>query len=84
MKNYIHYSIDNERFIQEKEDATQLLMAAAKLICFSDCNGATVEKIVVNGREVAYAGWQPAMLYEFYDVKTGEVIFSHQFLSWDH
>ena len=43
-----------------------------------------VEAIYVEGRRVKYMGWQPDMLYEFYDAETGEVVWSHKFPNWDH
>jgi len=38
----------------------------------------------IGGREVKYMGWQPGMLYEFYDAETKEVIWSRRFPEWDH
>ena len=84
MKNYINYTLDGEKFTIEKENANQIFFEAAKLICFADCNGAHIDKIVCDGKEYEYVGWQPAMVFEFCDALTKEVVWSHQFLFWDH
>lgn len=66
------------------DSADDCLFVAAKIICFGDCTDEKVDMIVVDDREVEYAGWQPGMLFEFYDVKTGEIVWSRSFPSWDH
>lgn len=87
MDNYLimRDPFDGEAITHRYHSKEETLFTAAKHICFSDCDETyRLEKIVVCGREVVYAGWQPAMLYEFVDKETGEVIYSRQFLHWDH
>ena len=64
--------------------ADKVFEYAAHAICFSDCCDDDIEAIYVNGRRVKYVGWQPGMLYEFYDAETGEVVWSRKFPHWDH
>lgn len=73
---------------EEKRDlekvTDEVLYFAAKAICFSDCSDEEVNYICVGGREVRYCGWRPGMVYEFYDVKTRDIIWSRSFPHWDH
>ena len=69
----------------DEADVCAVCRFAAKVYCFSDCDDTyRIEKIVCGGRELEYVGWQPAMLFEFVDVKTKEVVYSNNFYNWDH
>lgn len=61
-----------------------MMTEVAKTICFADCSDTRVTKIVFQGREVEYVGWQPAMVYEFMDKETKEVVWSGQLCEWEH
>jgi hypothetical protein len=89
--NYIAYSILNSEGIREMEyvhytsDAdNKLYRDAAEMICFSDCSDEIVEAIVAQGWKIEYVGWQPDMLFEFRDQKTGEIVWSENFPQWEH
>ena len=91
--SYIAYSILDVNNIREMEyiyyddtpeAANSLLYDVAKMICFSDCSDEIVEAIIVQGYKLEYIGWQPGMLYEFRDQKSGKIVWSARFPEWDH
>ena len=87
-RNYIESVIDydgeKERYIQFYDTLNETLYAASKLLAFDDCCPVDVDVIVVEGREVKYCGWQPGMVYEFYDCETKGIVWSCDFPQWDH
>ena len=69
----------------DEDDICAVCRYAAKVYCFADCDDTyRIEKIVCGGRELEYVGWQPAMLFEFVDAETKQVVFSQQYEQWDH
>ena len=66
------------------EDADKVLYDVSYMICFADCCDISVNRIVIQGYEVEYAGWQPDMLFEYIDKETGESIWSRHFSRWNH
>lgn len=66
---------DGEVTIKAYEDDKQntMMRDVSSLICFSDCDDIfEVVKIIFNGREVEYTGWQPGMVmsYEYTETVT--------------
>ena len=58
---------------------------ASKYLCFDDIDDSyDVVKIIMDGREVRYAGWMPCMRFEYYDVETQEIVAQYEFPNWDH
>lgn len=58
---------------------------ASKYLCFDDIDDSyDVVKIVMDGREVRYAGWMPGMRFEYYDAETQEIVAQYEFPNWDH
>lgn len=69
----------------EKGDSESLCRAAAKYYVFADLDDTfVIDEIVCDGRQIEYAGWQQGMLCEFYEVGSGEIIYSNTFSEWDH
>ena len=92
-KNYFQYELGldwgedaGEVITREFADdqGNEMMRKVSQIICFSDCSDERVTKIVYRGREVEYAGWKPGMVYEFYDVETGEIVWSCSFSYWNH
>jgi hypothetical protein len=92
---YAHYSNcyilrdieDGEVVIKGYDnDKSEVMMRdVSKHICFADCDGTwEVIKIVYNGREVEYGGWQPGMLMQYYFEVTGELAWEESFPQYDH
>lgn len=91
--SYIAYSILNDKgervmeysyYHDDAYSADTLLRDASQMICFSDCSDEIVEAIVIQGYKIEYVGWQPDMLFEFRDQKTGKIIWSAAFPQWGH
>lgn len=82
------YRVENFYLFPETRNLEELTEKicyyAAKVWCFNDCSDEDIEAIYIGGREVRYMGWQPSMLFEFYDAETKEVIWSRRFPEWDH
>jgi hypothetical protein len=58
---------------------------AAKFYAFDDLdNTFSIVKLVFKGKELEYAGWQPGMLFEFFEVESGKIVYSNEFPEWDH
>ena len=69
----------------EKGDVNTLCRAAAKFYAFDDCDDTyAIERIMCDGVEFEYAGWQPGMLFEFFETKSGKIVYSNAFPQWDH
>lgn len=58
---------------------------AARVYCFSDCDDTfSIDKIVFEGRECYYVGWQQGMLFQFRYEDTEEVAFENYYPQWEH
>lgn len=69
----------------EKGDVNSLCYAAAKFYAFDDCDDTyAIERIMCDGVELEYAGWQPGMVFEFYEVESSKIVYSNAFPQWDH
>ena len=69
----------------EKGDVGALCYKASQFYAFDDIDDTyTIEKIVCDGHELHYLGWQPGMLFEFKDLVTGEIVYSVCHENWDH
>lgn len=69
----------------EKGDVNSLCRTAAQFYAFSDCDDTyVVDRIMCNGVELEYAGWQPGMVYEFFETESGKIVYSNAFPQWDH
>jgi hypothetical protein len=65
-------------------DIGALCYYAAKLYCFNDIDDSyRIEEIVCGGEAIFYRGWQPGMLFEFYDCN-GTIVYSAEFPHWEH
>ena len=68
----------------EKGDVGALCYKASQFYAWSDCDDTyRIEKIMCDGRELYYVGWQPGMLFEF-ESDDGGVVYSAEFPQWDH
>ena len=92
---YAHYSNcyilrdteDGEVVIKgyDKDKSEVMMRDVSKHICFSDCDGTwEVIKIVYQGREVEYNGWQPGMVMSYDYAGTDDLAWSGVFEQWDH
>lgn len=69
----------------EKGDVGAVCYYASRFYAFDDLDDThRIEKIVCDGHELHYLGWQPGMLFEFKDLITGEIVYSAEFPQWDH
>ena len=69
----------------EKGDINSLCRTAAQYYAFSDCDDTyAIERIMCDGVELEYAGWQPGMVYEFFETESGKIVYSNAFPQWDH
>ena len=69
----------------EKGDVGALCYKASQIYAWSDCDDTyRIEEIMCDGHELGYLGWQPGMLFEFKDYVTGEIVYSAEFMCWDH
>lgn len=69
--------------LTDEEFANKFFIVVSKQICFSDCGGYEVTRIVYKGQIVNYVGWQPDMVYE-YQYSNGETVWEGSFPHWDH
>ena len=68
----------------EKGDIGALCYKAAQYYAWSDCDDTyRIEEIMCDGEPLFYKGWQPGMLFEFYDLN-GTIVYSAEFPQWDH
>lgn len=68
----------------EKGDIGALCYRASQFYAWSDCDDTySIDEIMCDGEAIFYKGWQPDMLFEFYDCN-GTIIYSANFPQWDH
>ena len=68
----------------EKGDIGALCYKASQIYAWSDCDYTyQIEEIMCDGEPLFYKGWQPGMLFEFYDLN-GTIVYSAEFMEWDH
>lgn len=73
-----------EKRFFEKGDIGALCYKASQFYAWSDCDDTySIDEIVCDGEAIFYKGWQPDMLFEFYDCN-GTIIYSANFPQWDH
>ena len=83
---YIIYVEDGKQIrLDEPVSTTEddFFHEVSKALCFADCSGIEIEKIVFRGKEYFYKGWQPNMLYEFTD-ENDRTFWSDCFPEWEH
>ena len=94
-EGYIRYS--NCFFLKDHEDGEiicraypddrkdKMMCDISRIICFSDCDDTyEVTKILYNGREVEYTGWQPGMVISYEFTATGDEAWSGCFPQWNY
>jgi hypothetical protein len=85
MKNfYVLYNRYDDEYLVHFDNAEKIKYEVSKLIVFSDCIDGEIKQIVIDGREVRYAGWQPDMIVELLFSDTNETCHIGQYLSWEH
>ena len=68
----------------EKGDIGSLCYNASRFYAWSDCDDTyRIEEIMCDGEPIFYKGWQPGMLFEYYDLN-GTIVYSAEFMCWDH
>lgn len=68
----------------EKGDVGALCYKASQFYAWADCDDTyRIEEIMCDGEPLFYKGWQPGMLFEFYDLN-GTIVYSAEFMCWDH
>jgi hypothetical protein len=68
----------------EQGDIGALCYKASQLYAWADCDDTyEVVGIMCDGEAIFYKGWQPNMLFEFYDCN-GTIIYTANFPQWDH
>jgi hypothetical protein len=68
-----------------KGDVNALCRVAAQHYAWNDCdNTYALEEIMCAGVKLEYAGWQPGMLFEFFETESGKIVYSNEFPQWDH
>jgi hypothetical protein len=68
----------------EKGDIGALCYKASQLYAWADCDDTyEVVGVMCDGEALYYKGWQPNMLFEFYDCN-GTIVYSANFPQWDH
>jgi hypothetical protein len=73
-----------EKCFFEKGDVGALCYKASQFYAWSDCDDTySMDEIVCDGEAIFYKGWQPNMLFEFYDCN-GTIVYSANFPQWDH
>lgn len=75
-----------ERYISYYNSASELFNSVAYNYAFSDLdeNFAGYDVIMSEGSKCYYAGWEPGMVFRFYDVETGNEVFTCCHEEWDH
>ena len=81
--------LDNDTGEVEKKYFSEgdygLFYEASKFYAFSDLdNTYSINKIVFEGREVAYCGWDFGMTFAYKYKDTGEPAFKNSYPQWDH
>ena len=73
-----------EKRFFEQGDLGGLCYKASQIYAWSDCDDTySIDEIMYDGEAIFYKGWQPNMLFEFYDCN-GTIIYSANFPQWDH
>ena len=73
-----------EKHFFEEGDLGGLCYKAAQYYAWRDCDDTyDLEEIMYGGKVLYYKGWQPGMLFEFYDY-SGTIVYSNAFPQWDH
>ena len=73
-----------EKRFFEKGDIGALCYKASQFYAWSDCDDTySIDEIVCDGEAIFYKGWQPNMLFEFYDCN-GTIIYTANFPQWEH
>lgn len=68
----------------EKGDVGALCYKASQFYAWDDCDDTyRIDEIMCDGEPLFYKGWQPGMLFEFYDLN-GTIVYSAEFMCWDH
>ena len=68
----------------EEGDLGGLCYKAAQYYAWRDCDDTyDLDEIMYGGEAIYYKGWQPGMLFEFYDCN-GTIVYSNAFPQWDH
>jgi hypothetical protein len=68
----------------EKGDIGALCYKASQYYAWADCDDTyRIDKIMCDGRELEYVGWQPGMLFEFVS-EDGGIVYSASHMQWDH
>ena len=68
----------------EKGDVGALCYKASQIYAWHDCDDTyDIDKIMCDGRELYYVGWQPDMLFEF-ESEDGGIVYSANHMQWDH
>lgn len=86
-KSYINVKVDGCTYTCNfSPDVTRdhFFTAVAKRICFADCTGEEVTKIVFHDKEYFYRGWRRDMLFSFMDGPAGKEIWRGRFPNWEH
>ena len=74
-----------DRKYYDSGDVYALCHEAAKFYAFDDLDDTfSIEKLVLEGREIYYVGWQPGMRFTFKYRDNGEVVFDNEYPQWDH
>ena len=68
----------------EAGDIGTLCYTAAQHYAWRDCDDTySIVEIRCGGEPLFYSGWQPDMLFEFFD-RYGTIVYSANFPQWDH
>ena len=84
--SYIEVEADGESYTAKFSPSVNydhFFTNVSRRLCFADCSGENVKKIIFHGKECFYRGWQPDMVYSFTD-NTGSVIWEGEFPEWEH
>ena len=73
-----------EKRFFEKGDIGTLCYKASQFYAWSDCDDTySIDEIMCDGEAIFYKGWQPNMLFEFYDCN-GTIVYTANFPQWEH
>jgi hypothetical protein len=68
----------------EQGDIGALCYKASQYYAWADCDDTySIDEIMCDGEAIFYKGWQPNMLFEFYDCN-GTIIYSANHMQWEH
>ena len=73
MKSYYEWECEGERGVKDLSDYDlwPFFRIVGRVLAFDDCSPINITKIVYDGREFRYVGWQPDMKFEFVGVGDG-------------